>query len=159
MVYPINLNFMNTFSNPRRFGYKPKYNSGTIDYRNTSIYQESNIDSFMFQKESDDSITLTSDISMLFNQQRLDKLSRDALIQRFDDFAVKNDSLRELRSKLSDDQLISLVKSRYIQTPSELMTYSSYLVHTLDSELSKLVQQGEIKHSDVVEPKKEEVTT
>ena len=78
------------------------------------------------------SVRITSDIYMLFNQQRLDRMSRERLVAYFDNVSVSEPKMRELRSKLSDDQLCSFVKSRFIQSPSELMAWSQYLMSSQD---------------------------
>lgn len=116
---------------------------GAVDLSKSEFYQPSMIDDFLFVKNkpphSDcESVTLTSDITMLFNQQRLDKMSREALLQHFDAMSVQNSQFADLRAKLSDDQLCSIVKSRYIQTPSELMAYSNYLVSSVGEELASV---------------------
>lgn len=53
-----------------------------------SEFRESSpVDQFMFQEIEVDgkpSIRLTSDIYMLFNQQRLDRMSRESLLSYFD---------------------------------------------------------------------------
>ncbi len=121
---------------------------GSLDLSMSEFYQPSMIDDFLFVKckppHSDcESVTLTSDITMLFNQQRLDKLSREALLQHFDAMSVQNPQFADLRSKLSDDQLCSIVKSRYIQTPSELMAYSSYLVDAVGEEMASLAPHAD----------------
>lgn len=87
-------------------------------------------------------VYLRSDIYMLFNQQRLDKMTQQALLQHFDTIAQSNSSFSALRSKMSDDQLISFVKSRYIQTPSELLSWSNYLLHEYNVSISDLEKQG-----------------
>lgn len=79
-----------------------------------------------------ETIVLTSDIYMLFNQQRLDRMSRDRLLAYFENLSVNEPKMRELRSKLSDEQLCSFVKSRFIQSPSELMAWSQYLMSSQD---------------------------
>lgn len=79
-----------------------------------------------------ETIVLTSDIYMLFNQQRLDRMSKERLIAHFERLSVNEPKMRELRSKLSDDQLCSFVKSRFIQSPSELMAWSQYLMSSQD---------------------------
>lgn len=45
--------------------------------------------------------------------------------------------MSELRKKVSDTDLLSFCKSRYIQTPSELRAWSNYL----NTEMSDLVQK------------------
>ena len=114
---------------------------GVIDLKHSEFYTPSNVDDFMFELDkpvhgNNEAVIFTSDITMLFNQQRLDKMSRESLLQHFDSMSVKDSSLSVVRKSLSDDQLISIVKSRYIQSPSELMAYSNYLVGTYGSELA-----------------------
>lgn len=73
-------------------------------------------------------VSLQSDISLLFNQKRLeDTLGRDGMKKFFDDMAARSTPLSELRSKISDDDLAALCKSRYLQTPSEILSWSKYL--------------------------------
>lgn len=103
--------------------------------KTSEFLQPSPINEFMFEETEHDgvkSVTLTSDIYMLFNQQRLDKLSREHLIGYFNDLSVQQPKFSELRSKLTDNQLISFVKSRFIQSPSELMAWSNYLMASQD---------------------------
>ena len=91
---------------------------------------------FMFQDimcNGEKSIRLTSDIYMLFNQRRLDKLTRTQLVEYFDSLSVSEPKMSELRKKMTDDQLCSFVKSRFIQTPSELMAWSQYLMSSQDA--------------------------
>ena len=84
-----------------------------------------------FVRDSDGkvlSFALTSDIGLLFNQKRLeDTLGRDGMKKFFDDMAARSSALSELRSKISDDDLAALCKSRYLQSPSEILAWSNYL--------------------------------
>ena len=110
------------------------------DMRISGFYQPSTIDDFLFQKhtvigDGAPSFRCTSDIYMLFNAQRLDRMSRERILQHFNDMTVNNSSLAALKSKLTDDQLISIVKSRYIQSPSELLSWSMYLNSLADEQL------------------------
>ena len=103
--------------------------------------QESPIDQFLFEELEFDgvkSVRLTSDICMLFNQQRLDRLSRESLLSHFESMSVNEPKFGDLRAKLGDDQLISFVKSRFIQSPSELMAWSQYLMCSSDAVVTEL---------------------
>lgn len=103
--------------------------------------QESPIDQFLFEELEFDgvkSVRLTSDIYMLFNQQRLDRLSRESLLSHFESMSVNEPKFGDLRAKLGDDQLISFVKSRFIQSPSELMAWSQYLMSSSDAVVAEL---------------------
>lgn len=144
---------MNMYTKKRRYGHAPiiKKEGGLMDIRQCNFYVPSLVDDFLNESHSDGSVTVTSDVTMLFNQKRLDKMSVQTLVSHFDSMQQKNDSLRELRSKLSDEQLGKLVKSRYIQSPSELMAYSAYLVSEmsrLDGDL-KLLMEQQLQQADV----------
>ena len=87
--------------------------------------EKSPVDEFLIQKTENGgvpSVRLTSDIYMLFNQKRLDRMSLKSLTDYFESLSIKEPEFSALRSKLGDEQLISFVKSRYIQSPSELMS-------------------------------------
>lgn len=81
-------------------------------------------------------ITMVSDQFLLLNAERLrNVLGEDtyrAYIASLSGTAPS--SLSQLRSKMSDDQLLDSVKDRYIQHPSELRSY----VEGLDSRLQEL---------------------
>lgn len=79
-----------------------------------------------------------SDISLLFNQQRLNKLGRDGVQAFLDSMQVQNTAMQSIREKISDDDLIEFCKSRYIQSQSELLAWSQYLSNNLDKITSTL---------------------
>lgn len=122
------------------------YNSipkGVIEFERSEFYTPSAISDFSRVPVSPphgecESFTYTTDIVMLFNQKRLDRMTRESLIQHFESLAERSPKFASLRSKLSDDQLCSIVKSRYIQSPSELMAYSNYLVTAYGEELASM---------------------
>ena len=94
-----------------------------------------------------ETIIRTSDIYMLFNQQRLDKMTKDRLLAYFENLSVNEPKMRELRSKLSDDQLCSFVKSRFIQSPSELMAWSQYLMSSQDEMIAAAAAEKQAEQS------------
>lgn len=111
------------------------YNISSKDLRQSEFLENSPVNEFCFDRldvNGKEIVTLTSDICMLFNQQRLDRMSKDRLLSYFENLSVNEPKMRELRSKLSDDQLCSFVKSRFIQSPSELMAWSQYLMSSQD---------------------------
>lgn len=129
---------------------------GNMDLEFSNFYVPTPVDEFTYEKVSvpgsDDSITLTSDISMLFNQKRLDRCSKDVLLQHFDSMARVSSDFSALRSKLSDDQLISIVKSRYLQSPSELLAYSESLVREYGEEFASLSPHAIVEPSPEPSP-------
>lgn len=129
---------------------KSLYNIGSAELSQSEFIEESPVNEFMFQEVEHDgvkSVTLTSDIYMLFNQQRLDRMSRERLIAYFDQLSVRDTQMSELRSKLTDDQLCSFVKSRYIQSRSELMAWSQYLMSSQDSVIADIAAQQAARQS------------
>ena len=111
------------------------YNISPKELKQSEFLENSPVNEFCFErldKNGTEVVTLTSDIYMLFNQQRLDRMSKDRLLSYFENLSVSEPKMRELRSKLSDEQLCSFVKSRFIQSPSELMAWSQYLMSSQD---------------------------
>ena len=107
------------------------YNISSKELKQSEFLENSPVNEFCFErldKNGTEVVTLTSDIFMLFNQQRLDRMSKDRLLAYFENLSVNEPKMCELRSKLTDDQLCSFVKSRFIQSPSELMAWSQYLM-------------------------------
>lgn len=126
--------------------------------KTTEFFQPSPLNEFMYQKVEIDgkkSVTLTSDIYMLFNQQRLDRLSRERLIDYFNNLSMQQPKFSELRSKLTDSQLISFVKSRFIQSPSELMAWSNYLISSQDELVAAVAAELRAQQDNPVEPEPE----
>lgn len=110
-------------------------NVANKELRQSEFIEPSPVNDFIFQEHEVDgvvSVRCSSDIYMLFNQHRLDRMSRESLVKYFGELSVTEPKMKELRSKLSDDQLCSFVKSRFIQTPSELMAWSQYLMSSQD---------------------------
>lgn len=111
----------------------------------TTIYRESSpIDEFYCYTEErsdlDKPIKFYRDpIYELFNQERLSRLGRGSLEDWVKSMSIiKGNPLNELREKCSDSELLSVMKSRYCQTPSEVMNWARYLNNNL-SELEKQV--------------------
>lgn len=132
------------FSKRRTTPYVPVGNLNVITSKElicSEFREESPVDQFLRQEievNGVPSVRLTSDIYMLFNQQRLDKLSRESLLSHFESISVNEPKFGDLRAKLGDDQLINFVKSRFIQSPSELMAWSQYLMSSSDAVVAEL---------------------
>lgn len=130
---------------PYQEEFKP-YNISSKDLRQSEFLENSPVNEFCFERlevNGNEVVTLTSDIYMLFNQQRLDRMSKDRLLAYFENLSVTDPRMSELRSKLSDDQLCSFVKSRFIQSPSELMAWSQYLMSSQDEMIAAAAAERE----------------
>lgn len=136
------------------------YNVSPKELKQSEFLENSPVNEFCFErldKNGTEVVTLTSDIYMLFNQQRLDRMSKDRLLSYFENLSVSEPKMRELRSKLSDEQLCSFVKSRFIQSPSELMAWSQYLMSSQDEMIAAAAaeKQAEQSASYQVDPTQE----
>ncbi len=129
--------------------FKP-YNVSAKELKQSEFLENSPVNEFCFErldKNGTEVVTLTSDIYMLFNQQRLDRMSKDRLLSYFENLSVNEPKMRELRSKLSDEQLCSFVKSRFIQSPSELMSWSQYLMSSQDEMIAAAAAEQQAEQS------------
>lgn len=69
-------------------------------------------------------------IIMLFNQQRLNKLGLDAVTHYVESLMQQsNNPLSELRKNCSDADLLATIKSRHLQSPSEILAWSRYMAN------------------------------
>ena len=110
------------------------------------------------QKLSDgsDVVFLDSDVSLLFNQERLNEtLGRDGIKHFFDSLSSRSVPLSELRTKISDEDLASICKSRYLQQPSEILAWSEYLNNNY-SDLMAQISDRVSSSASIEEPKSSE---
>lgn len=83
-----------------------------------------------------------SDISMLLNQKRLDRLSSQLLDSYLGSYIAGAAARKAPSGNYTTEQLSMFVKSRYCQSPSELMAWSAYLdlnYDNLSQELQAMV--------------------
>lgn len=75
-----------------------------------------------------------SDVSLLFNQQRLQVLGHDTIKDWLENLQNQHPSeMENLRSKCSDNQLMSVIKSRHIQSLSDLLHWSEAIEKDTES--------------------------
>lgn len=103
-------------------------------------------------------IQVSNDIFLLFNQQRLAALGTDTVNKWLESLTPQNDALAQLRSKCTDEQLLQFVKSKYIQSASELEAWSGYLNAHFDKEIAALAGASD-KEEMKEEETKETVST
>lgn len=82
---------------------------------------------------------LVNDVALLFNQQRLENLGVDTAKDWLSNIQARLSAPLKEVPKLTDTQLLQFIKSKHIQTPSELMSWSKYL----DNEVQSQKQQAE----------------
>lgn len=113
--------------------------NGSFDAVHTKVPVQDALAQLSTVKNKDGSITISTDISLVFNQQRLDnKLTANELreyIQRY----TPNKSV--YTAQLDDDTLLSTLKSRHIQSLSEMRAWAEYCMENYDS----LIKEAEEK--------------
>lgn len=113
--------------------------NGSFDSEHTKVPVQDKLMQLATVKCKDGSIVITTDISLIFNQQRLEnKLTASELreyIQRY----TPNKS--EYTAQLDDETLLNTLKSRHIQSLSEMRAWAEYCMENYDS----LIKEAEEK--------------
>ena len=113
--------------------------NGSFDIAHTKVPVQDKLMQLSTFKCKDGSVVISTDISLIFNQQRLEnKLTANELreyIQRY----TPNKSV--YTAQLDDDILLSTLKSRHIQSLSEMRAWAEYCMENYDS----LIKEAEEK--------------
>lgn len=113
--------------------------NGSFDIAHTKFPVQDKLMQLSTVIGEDGSVTISTDISLIFNQQRLEnKLTASELreyIQRY----TPNKSV--YTAQLDDDTLLSTLKSRHIQSLSEMRAWAEYCMENYDS----LIKEAEEK--------------
>lgn len=102
-------------------------------------------------EQSDGSVIhyIDNDLILLFNQERLESLGQTAMIEYLNSITPQSDGLSELRKNCSDVELLSLIKSRHIQSRADLLQWSKYLDHELDNTTAELKRIRETESNKI----------
>lgn len=113
--------------------------NGSFDIAHTKVPVQDTLMQLSTVVNKDGSIVVSNDISLIFNQQRLEnKLTASELreyIQRY----TPNKSV--YTAQLDDETLLNTLKSRHIQSLSELRSWAEYCMENYDS----LIKEAEEK--------------
>jgi hypothetical protein len=105
--------------------------NGAFDLVHTKVPVQDKLMQLSTVELKDGSVVVSSDITLIFNQQRLEnKLTANELreyIQRY----TPNKSV--YTAQLDDDTLLSTLKSRHIQSLSEMRSWAEYCMENYDS--------------------------
>lgn len=96
------------------------------------VLEELPTESFRFEKtgtEENEFIRIRSDISMLLHAADMAKKYGTRFVQSMIDMRrPKSSALQSQMDQMSDAAILDTVKSRHLQSPSELIAWSEYLV-------------------------------
>ena len=116
--------------------------NGSFDVAHTKVPVQDKLMQLSTVKNKDGSVTISTDISLIFNQQRLEnKLTASELreyIQRY----TPNKSV--YTAQLDDDTLLSTLKSRHIQSLSEMRAWVEYCMENYDSLIKEVEEKARL---------------
>lgn len=96
------------------------------------VLEELPTEPFRFEKvgvEDNEFVRIRSDVSMLLHAVDMAKKYGSGFMQSMIDMRrPKSSSLQSQMDQMSDAQILDTIKSRHLQSPSELLAWSEYLV-------------------------------
>lgn len=120
--------------------------NGSFDLAHTKVPVQDKLMQLSTMKLKDGSMVISSDITLIFNQQRLDnKLTVNELreyIQRY----TPNKSV--YTAQLDDETLLSTLKSRHIQSLSEMRSWAEYCMENFDSLIKDAEEKARLAAAD-----------
>lgn len=90
----------------------------------------------------DGSLVISSDISLVFNQQRLENKLTSSELREYIQRYTPNRSV--YTAQLDDDTLLSTLKSRHIQSLSEMRAWAEYCMENYDSLIKEAEEQARV---------------
>lgn len=116
--------------------------NGSFDIAHTKVPVQDKLMQLSTVTLKDGSVVVSTDISLIFNQQRLEnKLTASELreyIQRY----TPNKSV--YTAQLDDETLLNTLKSRHIQSLSEMRSWAEYCMENYDSLIKEAEEKARI---------------
>lgn len=114
------------------------------------VLEELPTERFRFEKtgaDDNECIRVRSDVSMLLHASDMAKKYGSGFVQSMIDMRrPRSSSLQSQMDQMSDAQILDTVKSRHLQSPSELLAWSEYLIDqakSVEDEASRLALEKE----------------
>lgn len=113
--------------------------NGSFDASHTKVPVQDKLMQLSTVICEDGSITISTDISLIFNQQRLENKLTATELREFIQRYTPNKSV--YTAQLDDETLLNTLKSRHIQSLSEMRSWAEYCMENYDS----LIKEAEEK--------------
>lgn len=113
--------------------------NGSFDVKHTKVPLQDKLMQLSTVICKDGSITVSTDISLIFNQQRLENKLSSSELREFIQRYTPNKSV--YTAQLDDETLLNTLKSRHIQSLSEMRSWAEYCMENYDS----LIKEAEEK--------------
>lgn len=119
------------------------------------VLEELPTEPFRFEKvgtEENECVRIRSDVSMLLHASDMAKKYGTGFVQSMIDMRrPKTSAIQSQMDLMSDAQILDTIKSRHLQSPSELLAWSEYLVDqakVIEDEASRIVLEKESVESN-----------
>ena len=113
--------------------------NGSFDVSHTKVPVQDKLMQLSTVKNKDGSVTISTDISLIFNQQRLENKITASELREYIQRYTPNKSI--YTAQLDDETLLNTLKSRHIQSLSEMRAWAEYCMENYDS----LIKEAEEK--------------
>lgn len=113
--------------------------NGSFDVAHTKVPVQDKLMQLSTVVNKDGSIVISNDITLIFNQQRLENKITASELREYIQRYTPNRSV--YTAQLDDDTLLSTLKSRHIQSLSEMRAWTEYCIENCDS----LIKEAEEK--------------
>ena len=116
--------------------------NGSFDAIHTKVPVQDKLMQLSTVECKDGSIVISTDISLIFNQQRLDNKITASELREYIQRYTPNKSV--YTAQLDDDTLLSTLKSRHIQSLSEMRAWAEYCMENYDSLIKEAEEKARI---------------
>lgn len=116
--------------------------NGSFDIAHTKVPVQDKLMQLATVNNKDGSITISNDISLIFNQQRLENKITASELREYIQRYTPNKSV--YTAQLDDDILLSTLKSRHIQSLSEMRAWAEYCMENYDSLIKEAEEKARI---------------
>nr|QJB21539.1 MAG: internal scaffolding protein [Microvirus sp.] len=116
--------------------------NGSFDLLHTKVPVQDKLMQLSTMTLKDGSIVVSSDISLIFNQQRLENKIAVSELREYIQRYTPNKSVYV--AQLDDDTLLSTLKSRHIQSLSEMRAWTEYCMENFDSLIKEAEERARL---------------
>lgn len=116
--------------------------NGSFDVAHTKVPVQDKLMQLSTVKCKDGSITISTDISLIFNQQRLENKLTATELREFIQRYTPNKSV--YTAQLDDETLLNTLKSRHIQSLSEMRAWAEYCMENCDSLIKEAEERARV---------------
>lgn len=102
-------------------------------------YPENKLPKIFVSSDFGDCEVVVSDVYDLFSQERLNNLGPDVVRDFISRNLPSSSPISDAISKMTDDEIITSIRSRHIQQPSELLAWSKYVTQIISDSIDKSI--------------------